>query len=371
MSDDPRFQEWIDRAAKADIRTVADRLGAKLKKVTATEFAGPCPKCAGTDRFSINVVKGVFNCRGTEGGSVVNLVEHVLGCNFVGACEWILNEPPPGRAATYRPPAPEVIRDRREDHKDARIASDRAVSTKLAEDIRKATDLFGRAIPVFGTLAEDYLTDWRGIPRAAFERADLRFMNDFPYYGADPENPEQRVEMGRFPCMLAAMRNPAGAITGIKRVYLARDGRKLKTPDGEPAKKGLYTLAGGIIHLMPIGEMLALAEGVETAFGWLLLAQSGYFGDGFRGASVVAADSLNNLGSEYLEFPDQVRRLIYLVDGDSAPGPTRQRILKGAAANRALGLEVLFSCAPSHPTDFKSKGKDFNDVWLEQARVAA
>ena len=35
--------------------------------MTKTEFAGPCPHCGGTDRFSINTKDQVFNCRGAEG----------------------------------------------------------------------------------------------------------------------------------------------------------------------------------------------------------------------------------------------------------------------------------------------------------------
>ena len=371
MTDDLRFQDWIDRAKTVDIRSAAERLGARLKKAGAAELQGPCPKCGGTDRFSIHTGKHVFNCRGGGGGGVVDMAMHVLDCNFVAACEFLTNEAPPDRASEYRAPDPEIIRERKEERRDEQTERARQESGKLAENIRKATDLFNRAAPVIGTLAEDYLTDWRGIPATAFEHADLRFMNEFPYMGADPENPEGRIELGRFPCMLAAMRNPAGQITGIKRTYLGRDGRKLKTPDGGSAKLGLYTMAGGIIHLMPIGETLALGEGVETTLGWLMLAREGIFGPDLCEATVAGADSLNNLASPYLEFPGQVRRLIYLVDGDSNPVMTRQTILKGAEANRALGLDVSFSCAPTDPVHFKTMGRDWNDVWLECARVAA
>jgi hypothetical protein len=38
---------------------------------------GPCPRCGGTDRFSINIAKQVFNCRGSGGGDVLALVRHL------------------------------------------------------------------------------------------------------------------------------------------------------------------------------------------------------------------------------------------------------------------------------------------------------
>ena len=60
----PGMPEAIERARQVDILNVAERqFGAKLRKVTPTEWVGPCPKC-GTDRFSINTSKQIFNCRG-------------------------------------------------------------------------------------------------------------------------------------------------------------------------------------------------------------------------------------------------------------------------------------------------------------------
>jgi hypothetical protein len=44
------------------------------------ERAGPCPVCGGRDRFSVNVRKQVFNCRGCQiGGDVIKLTQ-LLAC---------------------------------------------------------------------------------------------------------------------------------------------------------------------------------------------------------------------------------------------------------------------------------------------------
>jgi hypothetical protein len=60
------------------ILDAATRLGAKLKKVGACEFAGPCPLCGGRDRFSVNTKKDVFSCRGCGvGDDAIALVRHV------------------------------------------------------------------------------------------------------------------------------------------------------------------------------------------------------------------------------------------------------------------------------------------------------
>jgi hypothetical protein len=56
--------ELVDRARSADLLATAQNLGARLKRVTAAELAGACPACGGDDRFSINVKKRVWHCRG-------------------------------------------------------------------------------------------------------------------------------------------------------------------------------------------------------------------------------------------------------------------------------------------------------------------
>jgi phage/plasmid primase-like uncharacterized protein len=62
------------------------RRGIKLRGVV--DRCGPCPRCGGTDRFSINTKKQVFNCRGSEGGDVIALVQHIDGCGFLDAVTW-------------------------------------------------------------------------------------------------------------------------------------------------------------------------------------------------------------------------------------------------------------------------------------------
>ena len=87
MRDDPRL---ADAKAKDILLFARDKLGAKLKKASAVEWAGSCPNCGGTDRFAINAKDGVFICRGSgAGGDIVAMVEHVRGLDFDGALEFI------------------------------------------------------------------------------------------------------------------------------------------------------------------------------------------------------------------------------------------------------------------------------------------
>jgi hypothetical protein len=396
MSDDLAFDDWCARAKSADIMEVAERLGAKLKRAGAAERIGPCPKCGGTDRFAVNVKESVFNCRGAGGGGVADMVMHAHDCNFVQACEFILQEAPPNREATYRAPDPAIVKERREERKDAAAERDREEQAKIAASIRAATELFEKGIPIFGTIVEDYL-DRRGLRADQDIAADLRMIPNLPYYGYperhpdDPEDASAEVILGEFHCMIAAARNAEGMIQGIHRTYLAPDGAKLKPPGNRfrnKAKKGTFRMGGALIHLGAATEMLAMAEGIESALSWRALARSGEFGEGWADCPVAAAYSLGNMSGQSVgtiphptkqgrtlpsaepnmasaaaPIPAGVKTLLLLGDGDSDPAQTRAMLRLAAARYRLLGLEVFIHMA--------GDGVDFNDVLLAQGNVAA
>src|ERR1700683_2381420 len=97
----------IEQARGADLADTEQRLGARLRRVGANEWAGPCPACGGADRFSVNTKRRVFNCRSFRGGDVITMVEHALGLDFAGALESIPGEE--GYAARREPPSKPAI----------------------------------------------------------------------------------------------------------------------------------------------------------------------------------------------------------------------------------------------------------------------
>lgn len=94
----PERQRWIEdgRTAKTIERLCADR-GLNLKKIAANELAGSCPKCGGTDRFSINTKDQVFNCRGCAKGGKgpIDLTMFIDGTELDAAVEKLTGKPPP------------------------------------------------------------------------------------------------------------------------------------------------------------------------------------------------------------------------------------------------------------------------------------
>jgi hypothetical protein len=97
----------IERAKHVPILAAAQRLGLRLKKITATELAGACPHCGGQDRFSVNTRKQLWNCRGcAKGGDVVSLARHARGLDFLEAVAFLTGEDI--RARPAQKPAPAV-----------------------------------------------------------------------------------------------------------------------------------------------------------------------------------------------------------------------------------------------------------------------
>jgi hypothetical protein len=130
------------RASAVPIEAEIERRGIKLRG--RVDRSGPCPKCGGVDRFSINVQKQVFNCRGCEvGGDVVTLVQHLDGVGFAAACDTLLRYPPALRQ---------------------HFARGSSLNTDyLRDQHRKAAWLWSRRRPIAGTPAERYVRDARGI----------------------------------------------------------------------------------------------------------------------------------------------------------------------------------------------------------------
>lgn len=383
MSNDAAFEEWIERAKAAPIKDVAEHLGARLKRA-GHEWVGLCPACGGDDRFSINTKKAVFNCRGSKGGSVLDMVMHVNGGDFLSACEFINGEPPP--RGESRGPDHDAIRERQKERREADRRRDEQHAQEQAKKRTAAEEWWDSSAPIEGTHALAYLRA-RGLNPAPSQTINLGFIAAAPLYSGDTD-PEtgKPIKLGVFPCMIAAIRNVKGAIIGAHRTYLdPKEPRKLVLPDGQKAgKKILGEVMGGAIWLGEPLPTTAIAEGIETALA---------FGHLWTGGEIAlcAAVSLGNLagGSKGsrphpkiakrtipngvpdperpgVRLPELVREVVILGDGDSDPATTRAHLLTAGRRFRAEGREALVSMAP--------EGMDWNDALLAeraQGREAA
>jgi hypothetical protein len=246
---DPTLNCAIEQAREIDILGLAERLGAKLKRIASNEWAGPCQRAGGRDGFSINARKKIFNCRRCAiGGDAIGMVEHLTGSSFVEAVKFITGE----TAAN----TDEDVEKHRDDWKAKAEATRNAfVATRIAAIVREL-------VPVRGSPGELWLREGRAIDtdliRDILERIDAVGWHPSVLF-REQGHPLDRKHLG---CIVGVMTDPVTAKpTGaISRTYI-HQGRKV----GKAKTLGRPV---GIVRLSADEDVLLglhLTEGLETA----------------------------------------------------------------------------------------------------------
>ena len=144
--------------------------------------------------------------------------------------------------------------------------------------------------------------------------------------------------IGRFPALLADICDVAGALVTLHVTYL-QGGRKLT---GHEPRKQLSAVAGRsgcAVRLMPAGEELGVAEGIETALAAHRL----------HDVSVWAA--LNTALLARFEPPPAVRTLLLFADRDAPGLEAAARLMERLQGRVRLEMRIP-----------KTPAKDWNDV---------
>ncbi len=96
------IEEFVTNARAVPFDAAADRLKVPEAPKGRPEYQGPCPRCGGHDRFAVNRKKGVWVCRGADGGrDGIGLAAHLLHLDlrrreeFLEACAAVLGEEVP------------------------------------------------------------------------------------------------------------------------------------------------------------------------------------------------------------------------------------------------------------------------------------
>ena len=214
-----------------------------------------------------------------------------------------------------------------------------------------ALDIWRASIPIEGTPAEAYLRG-RGLKLSSWP-VSLRFHPDLACRQS-VTGVKEPVLVGRFPALVGAVQAPDGRIGGIWRVYLVVDGglvRKADQREGvSDAKLGLGRVVGGAVRLADWrgadgqGDLLAIAEGIETALSALAC--------GVPAWAALAASRMKRL-----VVREGVQRLLLIADHD---GTGLQAMLARAAEWQSQGKEVRIILPVR-------AGEDLNDVIRQQA----
>jgi hypothetical protein len=232
------FAEMIARSRTVPIERELERRGIELRG--RIDLCGPCPVCGGRDRFSVNVKRQVWNCRGCGlGGDVIALVQRLDGTSFATAVETLAGKRTPA-APTVAPTVTAAPKDYEQ------------------EQHRRAAWLWQHRKPLAGSIAETYLRKVRGIdcplpPTLAF---------------SPPTKP------GHHPALIAAYGAPEEPEPGLlaESHYVEAVHLTLLQPDGSAAdvetpKISIGSHIGLPIVLAPPNDLLglAIAEGIEDA----------------------------------------------------------------------------------------------------------
>lgn len=368
--------------------------------------AGPCPKCGGTDRFSINTVKNLFNCRGCgiSGEGVIALVMATEDLGFVPACERITGrkaEEPvdPARAAANARALEEKKR------------ADDATAEKYRRNAREAGHriyLSGRPArgdgPVVAYLRRRAI-DLAGHPAvASLSALQLRERLDLPYVEPLPGGGFETLHTGPammwpilLPARLVQPGDPLGRFGGVHQTWIDLEQPKGKLvlfdrdkPEAQlPAKKMRGTKQGGMIPLYtpPSPRRIVMGEGIETTltpFCHAFEPDTAYWAAGDLGnmsgkAVYVKAKRIEDRPDmnelDCFLVPDWCEELVFLAENDEPRKHAIEKCTRGLLRNRWL-REKARRTRPELPplrTVLVRPGggySDMNDVAMDEHREA-
>ncbi len=203
-----------------------------------------------------------------------------------------------------------------------------------------AQRLWAISKPISGTVAETYLrhrdiADLRNC-------ASLRF---HPHCWYRPNADDAPATRDNWPALIAAIRDHAGALTGVHRTWLDPSGLA-KAPIATP-RRAMGHLLGHGVRFGVADEVLAAGEGIETMLSLRCVVPR---------LPMIAGLSANHLAA--LILPGSLRRLYLARDADPAG---RAAVATLAARARAGGIDAL-------PLD--AALGDFNDDLRELGRDA-
>jgi phage/plasmid primase-like uncharacterized protein len=225
-------------------------------------------------------------------------------------------------------------------------AQTRTQTQEKPERLQSAVELFQKSRPVYGTVAEVYLRQERGIQGEL--SPDIRFLprgTRFTYGGTS--------KVLKQDCCVAFGRSAGGNLSVAQITKLAPKGTRALDPDGNKLPKIQYGVSKGAfvtVQKAHASEKVWIAEGVETA---LSIKEAGITG------TILASLGIHNLKNYQGPEP----QVILCGDHDGPQSRTH-----GLMAETITHLETRGKSV--HHVQPKDVGQDFNDV-LKEGGVGA
>jgi putative DNA primase/helicase len=269
---------------------------------------GPCPLCGGKDRWRWDnrEGRGTWICSKCGAGDGIALVMQKNGWEFREAAKQI--EAVIGSAPVDPPKRERSDRDRL-------YGMNKLWQSSKAVEINDPVGrhLYRRVGPV-------------SFPSCLRTAYNVRYQSDCPSF---------------HPAMIAMVTGPDGTPSTLHRTYLTDDGRKAAVREPRLWMPGIIA-TGAAIRLTPAGDVLGIAEGIETALSaWALF-----------GVPCWAAGNAGML-AEWQPPPEATRIIIF---GDNDPNYTGQAAAYALARRLGSDERVVEVQIPAEV------GADWNDV---------
>ncbi|NGO64213.1 hypothetical protein G6N76_11040 [Rhizobium daejeonense] len=412
------IEEFVINARAVDFDVAADRLNVPDAPKGKPEYQGPCPRCGGNDRFAVNRKKGVWVCRGADGGrDGIGLAAHLLHLDlrrreeFLEACAAVLGEEVPEGAERESDEEREARLKRIAEAK-AKADTNRQDKEKKQADFRekevgKARGIYLNAVDCRrdepdalegARVISSYLQARTGFVPAGGVFENLRFIPRCTYWhGQDDFGRPLALHEGW--AMIAPFVNTEGRIIGCHQTWIDLSQLPKRRPvlldaDGAalPTKKMRGTKKGGFIPVYgdPSAKRWMGGEGIETLCavaapeGWR--DDTFYFAAGdignlagpadpksaFNHPTLKKEDAAGRLrairvqgpvprtdsdAGDVLHVPEHVSELVLLADGDSEPVATASAMARAEARHAREGRQVS--------TWWPPEGQDFAEAMAE------
>lgn len=217
-------------------------LNAGLSERQLSKKNGPCPICGGTDRYHFDNKhgRGDFYCRHCGPNDGFRLVMGFRGVDFAEARRIVMS------LAGLSDDKPQPITPR-----PAPEPEQPAVPTQRVRNVLRESCQVEDCEPVIAYLDSRKL--WP-LPQGH----GLRAHPSVAYW-------QEGQRIGRYPALVAAVRDLCGELVTAHMTYLEPTGEKLQLFEPRKILSAMTAREGCAVQLMQHGETLGIAEGIETA----------------------------------------------------------------------------------------------------------
>lgn len=227
---------------------------------------GPCPFCAGKDRYRFQVRNGgryvCSKCTDAEWRDGFDfLMRHMAYQSFRQAADHVREHFSIMQGESMANVVP----------RSKRIADAKQMDeAKVKRALARMTALWSEGRPVTsGDPVDRYLRN--RVPGLVQVPSDIRFHPALPYWDA-PDTLEGRPTLrGTYPAMVVRGFDAKGNLVQIHKTYLTEDGRKADVPHVKKTDVGVGSNSFALRLGEPTGDSLGVCEGIETGLASMVI----------------------------------------------------------------------------------------------------